>query len=650
MDRVLLLKPLKFVGYIALSTLYLLSIIYWFTDFQIKDWQSALVVLIYIEIFQILIQPLFAFIARIIGPIGVLLIGLFGYPAIFFLALTAAPGIENVSFWGSVLAAWIYALVIVVTQWVFLAQSDDFFIKETLRTIDKKSVKRSDKPGFVFMQLDGVSSELLDWQLLTGNLPNLRAMLADNYQIQRWKTQLPSTTPASQAGILLGNNDDIPAFRWYDRKLQRLVVANQFKDAALIEKRLSNGKGLLAAGGVSVGNLFSGDAKENVMVMSKISERSREVKAEYVRYFSSLLGFMRAVVMSVGEIIKELRQARQQKKRNIQPRIERELSYVILRAGTNVLLRDIQTRIVLQKMFSGVNTVYVDYLDYDEIAHHAGIARPEALDALAGLDRVIGVLHKATMMSPRPYHLVIVSDHGQSQGPTFKQLNGGVSLEEYIGQLLNTDSIAAGTDMVEAKSQTRSIPFLRRKSAQASNDNAKQSEIVVTGSGNVGNIWFKRYLKRATDKQLEQDFPGLLNSLLSTRGIGFVIVNSAEGPICLSKNGTVRLKTGKVTGQDPLTKYGPVRLKDLLRPASMVDAPDIQVFSDVNPQTGEVYAFEELVGNHGGIGGWQANAILLHPRDLKISKKYYEDGTIYDSTTIHKILVSWLVQAGHRNK
>ena len=54
-------------------------------------------------------------------------------------------------------------------------------------------------------------------------------------------------TSASQAGILFGNNDDIPAFRWYDKATKSLFVSNRAADAEQLEQRLiaAGHKGLL---------------------------------------------------------------------------------------------------------------------------------------------------------------------------------------------------------------------------------------------------------------------------------------------------------------------------------------------------------------------------------------------------------------------
>jgi hypothetical protein len=651
MDMELRLGPAVLLKYIVASAIILAAILTLFTDYQVSNWKDLIFVVLMIQAFQILMQPLFNIIARLFGMFGVMAVGLFGFAIIFWLALEAAPGISGVTFRNSLPIAWLYAAIIVIVQWAFLAKSDQYLLRRVVKKY-KKGGKKSSDYGFIFVQLDGVSSELLEWQLIAGNLPNIRKLINESgYKLKRWETQLPSTTPASQAGILFGNNDNIPAFRWFDRNQNTLVVANQPQGAAAIEKASSNGKGLLADKGVSLGNLFSGDAAENIMVMSKLGDSGKSLQSlhEYTDYFSNLYGFIRAIVLSIGEMLKEYRQARHQKKLNIEPRVDRELSYVVLRAATNVLLRDLQTRIVMQKMMSGVNCLYVDYLDYDEIAHHAGMARPESLDALAGLDRVLGILTQTTKYTPRPYHVIIVSDHGQSQGPTYKQLNGGVGLEQLLGQVLASDKISAETDAVESKNSAREIPIGNRQvEPQSKSIPAKDSLAIVTGSGNVGNIWFRQEKSRLNEEEINTKFPDLISKILSSSGVGFVVVNSTkDGPVCVGKNGRLILNSGAVHGKNPLTKYTGDWEKDIKRVALMNVAPDIQVVSDFNLQTNEVYAFEELVGSHGGLGGWQTNAMLLHPGELKV-EKYLTNGVIRDSVTIHKIFVDWMENAGQR--
>ena len=123
---------------------------------------------------------------------------------------------------------------------------------------------------------DGVPYPVLEWCVRAGVLPTLSRWLRDGtHHMTEWRPMLPATTPASQMGILHGTIDGIPAFRWVDRRDGKIYVANKPKDAALIESQHSDGRGLLADDGVSISNLFTGDAPIAVATMSAV-ERSRE--------------------------------------------------------------------------------------------------------------------------------------------------------------------------------------------------------------------------------------------------------------------------------------------------------------------------------------------------------------------------------------
>src|SRR5688500_12228087 len=106
----------------------------------------------------------------------------------------------------------------------------------------------------------------------------------------------------------------------------------------------------------------------------------------------------------------------------------------MLRGLTNVLLRHLNLSVLAEHMMRGAPSMYCDFVDYDEIAHHAGPARPEALAALEGIDGVLATLEELAAAAPRPYHFVVVSDHGQSQGATFLQRHG-VGLEDLVREL-----------------------------------------------------------------------------------------------------------------------------------------------------------------------------------------------------------------------
>ncbi len=640
-----LVPDVSFVGLIpAAATVVLLSILEWLT------------------------RPLFSFFTRILGAVAILIISFFGHAFLVWIALYIMPFEDVSGFWGGFWVAWLFAVIMTIVDSVFLSKSSDVFLKEIMSRVYVGDVKRSNDTGFIFVQLDGVPAPVLDWQLKAGNLPNIAGILEEEYSFKTWHTQIPSSTPISQAGVLFGNYQNIPAFRWYEKDAGRLMVANQAHDAAIIEKRVSNGRGLLADNGVSVGNLFSGDAKKNIMVMSKLQKDKESIHAmrDYTAYFSTPYGFMRGLVLSVAEIVKEIYQARKQVSKNVKPRIHRGGSYVLLRAATNVLLRDLQLTITVQNMMKGVNSLYVDFLDYDEIAHHAGVARAESLQSLGGLDQVVGILMGAKKLAPRPYEIILVSDHGQSQGTTFKQLHNGRSLQDLVAELTEDTLVVedsappeqySGATYLLGNQSTkpgatgsiaRKISNKLRRSKKESEEKTEQLS-VVTGSGNLGTVWLTKLPKLASRSVIESHYPRLIEGLLETKGVGFIITRDDKGiPLCQNVNGSINLKTKEVVGTNPLEGFHHTTADDFYELATMELAGDIIVNSSYNPETGEVHAFEELVGNHGGVGGWQTEAILLHPKRLKVPKRLLKEGDLHSATTLHKLFVHWLEEAGQR--
>src|SRR4029453_5679378 len=154
-------------------------------------------------------------------------------------------------------------------------------------------------------------------------------------------------------------------------------------------------------------------------------------------FFVSPDNYLRAAVLSIGEVIKEYFQPRRSHRRGVEPSMHRGIPYPIARAATNVMLRSLATSLVMEEMYRGTPVIYVDYTDYDEVAHFSGPERAEALDALDGIDSPLRPLEKAARDAPRPYRFVVLSDHGQSLGATFRQ-RFGASLQQVVVELMGT--------------------------------------------------------------------------------------------------------------------------------------------------------------------------------------------------------------------
>ena len=101
-----------------------------------------------------------------------------------------------------------------------------------------------------------------------------------------------------------------------------------------------------------------------------------------------------------------------------------------------VFVRDLIVYGVLTDMMRGRPAVYATFASYDEVAHHSGLERADTLEALRKLDQQFARIERARRYAPRPYEIVVLSDHGQTQGATFKQRHG-YGLDELVERSLS---------------------------------------------------------------------------------------------------------------------------------------------------------------------------------------------------------------------
>jgi hypothetical protein len=612
-------------------------------------------------------------VAVLVGGVGVLLLGTVLQTIVMFTGLRLADGVSVDSFLDAWIASWLAAILTAWINWLADAGSDDVYLRQTLRRMARTRFDApTDRPGVLIVQIDGLSEPLLSWAVKAGNLPNLgRWVRTGTHSMVGWHTGMPATTPASQAGILHGDAGQVPAFRWYEKDSRRLVVTNRPRDAADVERRISTGRGLLADGGASISNVFSGDAPTSLLTFSNAGLPGRSARG-YLTFVASPYGLARALVLSVGEMLKEVQQARRQRRRDVYPRVSRHAAYVALRAVTNVVLRDLNVSLIAEQMSRGASVIYCDFVDYDEVAHHAGPLRPEAMQTLEGLDRVLGTLHRLAANAARRYEIVVLSDHGQSQGATFRQ-RYGETLEEVVAGLVRapvvedavpTDTAeewgrvgvllggsagsagsggSGGAKVLHPDTEARAcapVPPHGREPARRPPAGA----VITVASGNLAMIYLADRAERLTLEDLEAIHPDLVPGLARHPGVGFVVVRSAtDGPVVVGQAGRYRLRDGRVDGIDPLARYGPHASRDLRTHQAMAHVGDVVVVSRLDRGTEEVAAFEELVGSHGGIGGWQTEAVLVHPATWR----RYSD-TLIGPDAIYRQLVVWLDELGLR--
>jgi uncharacterized membrane protein YvlD (DUF360 family) len=574
------------------------------------------------------------------------------------------PGVgvdsDSTAVWGAVLLTVLNSLFAELVA----VSDDDSYYGALVRRLVARDFKRpkEPKPALLVVQIDGLSLPVLSHAIRGGRVPVLGGLLRDGgAALHPWIALLPPTTPASQAGILHGRNDGVAGFRWYEKASARLLVANHPDDAAEIVRRISDGTGLLADDGASIGNLVTGDAPRSYLTMATIGEGTPADDGRRLRGFlAGSVNYLRLTVLMVGEIAKELYQAERQRGRAVEPRMRRDLHYAVERAVTNIALRTVSTAFVIEEMYRGAPTIYVDYTGYDAISHHCGPEREEAIDALAGIDRAIGSLLKAARHTSRLYRMVVLSDHGQCLGATFRQRHGQ-PLEAVIAAALpDTMSVVGTTDSVESSGigrrmaaefgrgpglgplVARWLPSALRRFGRGSQPGATEAppDVVVASSGNLAHVYFTSQPGRMTDEAIETLYPGLIETLAGHPGIGALLVRTAAGHgLVLGPHGRLDLNADRPDGRDPLADYGPRAAENLLHLGGFANAGDLILLGAVDPVSGEVTGFEELVGSHGGLGGWQTEPFILCPAGFTLA----EDPPV-GAPALYRQLTAWQAQ------
>jgi uncharacterized membrane protein YvlD (DUF360 family) len=616
--------------------------------------------------------------ARLALPLTVLTLGLGALllnGLLVTVAIDAIPGAEiSGVLEGTVVTVAMAALTASVYALLAIDEDDSWYryvVRRQLRR--RRQVARSEVPGILFLEIDGLAHDVLHRALSDGSAPNLAAWLRNgSHRLERWETDWSSQTGACQAGLLHGDNEDMPAFRWWEKDRDAAIVTNHPRDAEELERRHSDGRGLLHADGASRANILSGDAPHSMLTMSTALRRRRPIGRDYAAYFARPYATARTLVLSLAEVARERRAARAQVRDDVRPRIPRSRSYAFVRAWATVVQRDLQVAAVVGDVLAGRPVIYTTFLAYDEVAHHSGIERHDALAVLRDLDRQIARIAAACPEAPRPYRLVILSDHGQSQGETFRD-RYGQAFEELIRTACEPEStiaveggeddalayLSAGLTEVArddtAAGRTVRIATRSRRAngAVALEDDARRDiekahgsevpELSVMASGCLGLISFPREPGRVTLERIEDLYPRLLPTLRDHPGIGFVLVRSGRsGALVLGKGGTRFLDEDRVEGEDPLAPFGPNAAAHVKRTDGFPHCADLMVNSTLWPEFGEVAAFEELVGSHGGLGGTQSFPFVLHPSELT-----WPEEEVVGAERVHRVFRSWLAQLGH---
>ncbi|MDQ2966067.1 MAG: phage holin family protein [Chloroflexota bacterium] len=605
---------------------------------EVRTWLDAFLAVLFVSVLSILVRPAVVQVTR--GSALVAFVAALCLNALLFQAAALLSDAFQVgNFLNALFTAFGVGAIHSIASGVLSLDEGESFYGNALKRMSRDSglLDAGTSPGTVIIQIDGLAAPVMRHAIRTGVMPFVGSWLASgSHRLLDWETDLPSMTSSSQAGILHGNNAGIPAFRWFEKATGRLMVSNRPADAAEIERRVSGERDLLAPNGTSIANLFSGGAARSLLTTSTVRVDRGLVLGgraadELAGYLVNPYNLGRTLFQALGTIAVEWYEARRQRVRDVRPRMHRGGVFPLLRAVSSVVLCDLTTTYVIEHVQRGVPIVYADLLSYDEIAHHAGPERPEAMHELEAVDRQIRTIVRGATGAPREYGFVVLSDHGQSLGATFRQRYG-----EDLGALIRR--LVGGDATVDAPAEQRDTAGRLARIPATSGDGAAVPDIVVCASGNLALVYFNRIDGRATLEDLEGVHAGLVAHLAAHPGIGFVLVRTAkDGAVAIGRDGVHVLHNSRTEGDDPLARFGPLTVDRLRRLDGYANVGDLVVVSLYDPATDEVAAFEELIGSHGGLGGPQTLAFALVPAEWPAPAK-----PLVGAEAVNEALRGWI--------
>jgi uncharacterized membrane protein YvlD (DUF360 family) len=606
---------------------------------HIDDFWGALLVAAIVAVLNAIIPPVLAALRLPLTLVLGFLLVLVADALMLLLAADVTDDVLRVDNFGwALLAALVVAAVSVVLDVVLGASGDSSKIRIAQRIARRQGIiAGTDLPGIVFLEIDGLALPVLRRAVRDGNAPNMARWLAEEtHRLTEWETDLSSQTGASQAGILLGSNEDISAFRWVEKETATLMTCSAPPDCEEIERRHATGIGLLVGGGASRGNLLSGEADEVILTVSRMGAEKKS-NPGYRAFLANGDNVTRTLVLFVWEVILEWTAALRAIRRDVLPRGHRGGIYPFMRGALCVFVRDLIVSGVLTDMMRGRPAIYATFSSYDEVAHHSGLERADTLEALRKLDDHFGQIERARRYAPRPYEIVVLSDHGQTQGATFKQRNG-YGLDHLVERSLARGDVSgiAGGDEQSSMVGNAFSEATGTKQKRAKND-VSDRDVVVLGSGNLGLVYLMEERRRLTLEEIQERHPQLIPALRTHPHVGWLLVRSSEhGAVALGAAGTHYLVDGRIEGDDPLAAFSPHAPQHLLRTDGFAHVADIMVGSFYDPVLDEGCAFEELISFHGGIGGPQTRPFILHPAHLEVPP-----GPILGAASVHGILAGW---------
>ena len=449
--------------------------------------------------------------------------------------------------------------------------------------------------NLVVLHIDGLGADSLEEALREGDMPFTQHLIDDEgYVVHRYRCGVPSTTPFVQAGILYGDNSEIPSFRWWDRERRILVQFGPRSSFKKVADKYFQSCRPLTQDGACIAACFPAGAKDDFGIAYQDRSYSRDEKSRSA--WNVLLPYL-ANPLHIGDwawqaamtLVRMAREYTEARTRGKHP----ARAYVISDALEEIFVHHLTRYAVVKAMREGYSPIYSAFYAFDETGHAFGPDDPTSLQILKHVDHSI---RKVAQARGDRYELVVLSDHGQIETVPFNA-DGGPSVGEVIANLV------PGFRVQDVKGRAYGPP----------EDEAK-GQINVTSSGGLAHLYFADRAQRLDYRELTSQFPVLANALSSLDELALVMARDGSRDVFL-KGGSA-LDGDELKAE--LSRYDDADIlqEQLSRLNSFQNSGDLVLFGAF--VDGKQVNFENQDGGHGSIGGEQLHPFVLAKREWGI--------------------------------
>ena len=499
------------------------------------------------------------------------------------------------------------------------------------RLVRRLRLGRAPVPGqrrLLIVQIDGLSRAVLERGLAQGHMPFLRRRLQrGGCRLHPMSVGLPTSTPAFQMAVMYGVSPDIPGFHYHDKRRRADVYFPRAGDAAHVQETQARGRHGIVTGGSTYGCVFTGGAANSLMTFAMLKRPSG---AGVLRALSAFLVLawvvVKSLAISVAEIVRALLIF-------VADPVgaPRGWKLLALKVGVSVWIRELFTLSASRDVYAGTPAVYVNYLDYDIFSHAWGPRHRRALRALRAVDASIQRLWRAVRrVGEHRYDVYVLSDHGQAHCTPYDRLTRGRRIEQLLFDEFLTPAGAhevapgkGGRGMASGIKAIRSgrapglvqrfvnylesdYPWMLGEVKEA----RQQGDVRIIAAGPNAFIYFLDDPQPLSLERIDERFPGLVDDIARSRGIGFVLARAATGPVCVWRGKRYRVEE---LGEGPFARRADLDLvqagiRDLM---AMPSAGDLVLYGLEAPN-GNV-SFIAEIGAHAGPTAEEMQTFIVTP-------------------------------------